>query len=179
MSPSHRTSDSQTVAVALISLRFVPLLACPCGSTYTWLMKNNLLYFKQYVLFGCGSAATLQPCRSAGGLGQPVISVGWSNQQQPPMQLAFPPGKAANPSVAGREGVVPLRLSFYRMLPEMPSALGCPERTHEPVNISKPNEVRRGKSVCGESKVEGMDIRLEGALKRQRNEWGGTELVFL
>lgn len=142
-------------------------------------MKKNLLYYQHHIIFGCGSAATLQPCRSAGGPGQTVISVGWRNWQQLPMQLAFPPDKAAAPSVAGREGVVPLGASFYRMLPEMPSALGCPERTRKPPNISQPNEVRRGKSVRGESKVEGMEIRLEGALKRQRSERDGTELVFL
>lgn len=38
----------------------------------------------------------LQPRRSAGGPGQPLISMGWSNQQQPLMLSAFPLGKAAN-----------------------------------------------------------------------------------
>lgn len=53
---------------------------------------------------------------------------------------------------------MPLRVSFYRMLPEKPSALGCPEHTDELLGISKPNKVRRGMSVCGESKVEGMEM---------------------
>lgn len=95
------------------------------------------------------------------------------------MKPAFPLGKAANPSTVGRERGEPRRVSFYRILPEMPSALGCPERTHEPLNISKPNEVRHGKAVCAESKVEGMEVGLEGTLKRQRSARGGTELFFL
>lgn len=175
VSPSHRTSDSQTVAVASIRLRFVALFACPCRNACTWLMKNNILYYIYNMLH---LAAAPQLCRSAGGPGQPVILVGWSNRQQPPMKLAFPLGKAAIPSVVGREGGEPLRVSFYRILPEMPSALGCPERTHEPLNISRPNEVRHGKSVCGESKVEGMEIWLEGTWRRQRSEQGGTDLFF-
>lgn len=60
--------------------------------------------------------------------------------------------------MVGREGAVPLSVSFYRMLPEKPSALGCPEHTDELLGISKPNKVRRGMSVCGESKVEGMEM---------------------
>lgn len=78
------------------------------------------------------------------------------------MKLAFPLGKAANPSVVGREEGEPLRVSFYRILPEMPSPLGCPERTHKPLNISKPNEVKHGSQYAGKARWKGWRYSWKG-----------------
>lgn len=72
-------------------------------------------------------------------------------------------GTEAKLLVEGRGAEQPwMSFCFAWALAETANAHGCPERTHEPLSVSKQDEARHGMSMRRESGVEETEIRVEG-----------------
>lgn len=161
--PSHHTSNSQTLVVALTSFWVVPLPACPCGGTYTWLTKNNLLHYKHCAIFGCGSTATAQPCMPPCAQGSPLFRwdgvIGRSNS--PRCSRPFLWARLQTPPWWAGRGLCRSGCLLIGRCLKCQAHLDA-LNMHEPLNISNSNEVRHGKSVRGKARWKGWSCGWKG-----------------